>query len=123
MMKTLILFLLLTTGIFGQKLNKTPYYLYNAKMEAKAISLFSVHLQQANRLNYLSFGDGLVRVSMRTKLNFSDSLQPSINDIGMSNNIRTKIYLSKNVRINTDIAISGVRSQSYQYSTGIIIKW
>lgn len=134
---SLIATLLFSLNTYGQKLIKSPY---DARMEARAIANLHLTLDSVIKKERIITWKPYNRIkfTMKTRLNSNVLQKIDIND-GMNNlfsdldsddywsigsyDIRCKIYLTKKVRFLGRMVITGVNTQTYFYSTGLIVKF
>ena len=140
-MKTLLISFiasfLFSLNTYGQKLIKSPY---EARMEARAIAnlhlTFDSIIRKERIITWKPYNR--IKFTMKTRLNNNVIQKIDIRD-GMNNlfsdldsddywsigsyDIRCKIYLTKKIRFLGRMVITGINTQTYFYSTGLIVKF
>lgn len=133
----ILLFLLLTTSIYSQRLIRTPYEQY---MEARAIKNLDFNLNtEIKKERMLTLRPmNRVKITVKTRLNrdILSKIDVSNGDINIFDDLETgdyislgaydvrcKVYVTKKLRIITRVLITGIKIDTYFYSSGIMIKF
>lgn len=134
----ILIFIFLSSSLYGQR---SMVSLYQHKMDSIAISHLNLKLNLSDKKkNPLVTLKPIkrVKITMKTRLNFNvinkikteDGLDNAFDELSSddymslgSYDIRSKIYLNKDIRLLCRIVVTGVQRHNYFYSGGLFIRF